>query len=1584
MNKESTRRNVPVKTTNSSALISQCDVLGYYWSDQVKEECIKDLKEQNEQLVKDLRTARVSVVSYKIGLESIEARLLVFKKNKSVYEEDIKLLKREIYLRDLDITELKRKLELATKEKDEGNPQQDLNDKGIIDSGCSRHMTRNKSYLTNYEEIDGGFVAVGGRKPALSFMRPFGCPVRILNTIDHLGKFDEKADEGFFVGYSTDSKAFRVFNSRTRIVDENLHVKFRENTPNIARSRPNYLFDIDALTKSMNYKPVVVGNQSNGSADTKAYDNVGEEENKDVEDPRNEDSEVSSTKEPRVNQEKDSNVNSTNSINIVSPTDNAACIKDNVVDKNIVYRSANDLNIPNLEEIDRFCDVGDDDSGADLNNLYTNFQHKLDERWIAIRNKARLVSHEPTQEEGIGYDDVFAPVERIEAIKLFLAYASFKDFVVYQMDTVVANSITEAEYVAASSCCVQVLWIQYQLLDYRYNFMQTKIHIDNESTICIVKNPVFHSKTKHIEIRNHFIRDSNEKKLIHMIKIHTDKNVTDLLTKSFNVGLSARVESFADKESLGEEDASKQGRISDIDANQEIYLVNVHKDKDIFDLNDQDDTSMFDADKDLQGEEVVKKQLLTKKYLTVWFIAILEYIVSFRGLPVEDLSSASSAVTYTFVYIDSELGRVFWGADEELSDGGSPRVIVYGYDGLHMLPVAPPSPYYIPGPEEPQTPPTPQDEDEHKLMFIQPHDLDFVPKPIYPESREDPEEYEDDETDDGPVDYPMDGGDDGDYDDGNSSGYDADDEDEDEKDEEEEEHLASADSTVVIPTDELTSISLPPEAGAKRLLAMPTPSPLSLTSLSPPSAEEHLARCMTPTALPSPPLLPSLYPPPPVDRKDDIPESKQPPRKREVGYRMRDTWIDSAEAVPYIAPTTLEKAELLALRGQPRRAGQPGGDARVPNHQDAPRDANRQNPPPPNTNTPPHHMTPKSVQAMIDQALLRNSTNGDMSQSSHEDNPRHMQTTRPCFYANFMKCHPLSVKGNEGHVGLTRWIEKMESVFNISGCAIKNQVEVRKLEIELWNLKVKGNDVPTYTNRFQELTLICTKFIANENEKIDKYISGLSDSIYRNVKSSKPRMLDETIELTNDLMDQKLRTYTERADNKRKADDTSSGNANVANAQKDSKKTPKGNGCFECGASGHFKRDFPKLKNKNRGNRNAQGWVYAVRNAEKNGNALMNPDSNVVTDLMPVELGSFDVIIGMDWLRRCHAVIVCDEKLVQIPFGNETLTFHGNESNNGRESRLTVILCSKSQEYMAKGCQIFFAQISAKKEEDKSEGKQLKDVPIVRDFSKVFPKDLPGLPPARPVEFQINIIPGTAPVARSSYQLASSEMKELSKQLQELSDKVMSLIAEKGIKFDWGEKEENAFQLIKQKLCNAPILALPEGNKDFMVYCDASHKGLGAVLMQREKAQIEALKPKNLKKEDVGGMIKTNIPKERMEPRADGTLCLNGRSLMPCYGDLRSVIMHESYKSKYSIHPGSKKMYQDMKKLDWWPNMKADIVTYVSKCLACAKVKAEHQRPPGLLKALGKNLDMITAYHPEIDGKAREPFKLSKTCYMRA
>ncbi|GJS88826.1 ribonuclease H-like domain-containing protein [Tanacetum coccineum] len=304
----------------------------------------------------------------------------------------------------------------------QGNPQQDLKDKGMIDSGCARHMIANRSYLTDYEEIDEGFVAFGGNSKGGKITRKDFkltyesyvllkvprkdnmCPVTILNTIDHLGKFDGKADEGFFVGYSTNSKAFRVFNRRTRIVEENLHVQFSENTSNIAGSGPNWLFDIDALTKSMNYKPVVAGNQSNGNAGTKACDDAGkarmetpdagfkpsgEEEKKDAKDPRNEsenqterkDSKVPSTKEPRINQEEDDYINSTNNINTasdgnntnnvnaVSSTVNAAVTEVNAVNPKTSIELPNGPNVPELEDIVYSDDDEDVGVEANMNNL---------------------------------------------------------------------------------------------------------------------------------------------------------------------------------------------------------------------------------------------------------------------------------------------------------------------------------------------------------------------------------------------------------------------------------------------------------------------------------------------------------------------------------------------------------------------------------------------------------------------------------------------------------------------------------------------------------------------------------------------------------------------------------------------------------------------------------------------------------------------------------------------------------------------------------------------------------------------------------------------------------------------------------------------------------------------------------------------------------------------------------------------------------------------------------------------------------------------------------------------------------------
>ncbi|GJY20745.1 ribonuclease H-like domain-containing protein [Tanacetum coccineum] len=939
-NREPTRRTVPVEETTSNALVSQYDGFGYDWSDQAEEgltnfapmtysstsstsstnsevsndsnycssclECVKYLKEQNEQLVKDLKTARISAISYKTGLESVEARLLVFKKNESVYEEDIKLLKREIYLRDLDITELKRKLELAIKEKmrlgynavpppytgnfippnsdlvypslddfvdvnesvsesvvekstvktnepetsrkvnraliiedwvsnsDEenvhkvktvemfnkpsfskinfvksteqvksprktsvdknrqntpspignkrnwnqqmsqklgsnfevfnkachvcgsfdhlkndcynwynnrkfskpvwtnvqrvnkqnfskithpslkrnmvsrtvltrcgpisvnvvrpvntvpsrtavnnagpmknvinnaysttrrpfnkitsannsnftkkvnivkgtrvnttrskavlsaGNPHQDLKDKGVIASGCSRHMTGNRSYLTDYKEIDGGFVAFGGnskggkitrkgRKPALSFMRPFGCPVTILNTIDHLSKFDRKADEGFFVGYSTNSKAFRNGDSTGK----------------------------DYILLPMWPADPLFSQNSKDSPDAR-YKPSWEEEKKDAEDPGNEDSEVPSTEEPRedqrVNQELDASINSTNNINTasdgnstnnvnaVSSTVNAAGIEVNVVDPKTSIKLLNDPNMPELEDIVYSDDDEDVGAEADMNNLdafmpvspipttrihkdhpveqiirdlnsapqtrrmtknlkehglFSSVQQRTNHKdfqnclfacflsqeepkkvtkqeglkeYLKIKNKAKQVAQGYTQEEGIDYDEVFAPVTRIEAIRLFLAYASFKDFMVYQMDVKSDFLYGKIEEKTASTpmnpkALLKEMQMMCACARYQVNPKVSHLHAVKRILRYLKGQPKLglwypkdspfdlvaytdsdYARASIIEV--HKRRDSYEKKLIQMIKIYTDQNVADLLTKAFDI-----------------------------------------------------------------------------------------------------------------------------------------------------------------------------------------------------------------------------------------------------------------------------------------------------------------------------------------------------------------------------------------------------------------------------------------------------------------------------------------------------------------------------------------------------------------------------------------------------------------------------------------------------------------------------------------------------------------------------------------------------------------------------------------------------------------------------------------------------------------------------------------------------------------------------------------------------------------------------------------------------------------------------------------------------------------------------------------
>ncbi|GJZ67427.1 uncharacterized mitochondrial protein-like protein, partial [Tanacetum coccineum] len=555
-----------------------------------------------------------------------------------------------------------------------------------------------------------------GRPPSISFMRPFGCHVTILNTLDPLGKFDEKVDEGFFVGYSINSKAFRVFNTRTRKVEENLHITFLENKPNVAGSGPDWLFDIYLLINSMNYEPVTAGNQTNRNASIKDNVDAGE----------------------RNGQEKE--VGASNKEGNHNVQDLRA-----ELDNLLVQQKQADSLMPDLEDTTDLLNTSifsgaydDEDEGAeaDLNNLETTMNvspipttrihkdHPKDQiigdiNLATQKRRMTKISKEHALDRAISPDKVYkvekalyglhqAPRAWYETLSTYLLENGFKrgtidktlfikkdkgDILLVQVyvDDIIFGStkkslcvefeqmmhkrflmssmgeltfflrlqvkqkddgifISQDKYVVdilkkfdfatvktastpietnkallkdeeaedvdvhlyrsmiGSLMCLiasrpdimfvvcacarfqitpkdshlhvvkrifrylkgqcklglwypidspfdleaffdsdmlelaltvnpqqEVVWIQNQMLNYGFNFMNTKIHIDNESTICMVKNLVFYAKTKHIEIMHHFIRDSYEKRCIQVIKIHTDHNVTDLLTKAFDV-----------------------------------------------------------------------------------------------------------------------------------------------------------------------------------------------------------------------------------------------------------------------------------------------------------------------------------------------------------------------------------------------------------------------------------------------------------------------------------------------------------------------------------------------------------------------------------------------------------------------------------------------------------------------------------------------------------------------------------------------------------------------------------------------------------------------------------------------------------------------------------------------------------------------------------------------------------------------------------------------------------------------------------------------------------------------------------------
>ncbi|KAI3742549.1 hypothetical protein L1987_60234 [Smallanthus sonchifolius] len=499
-------------------------------------------------------------------------------------------------------------------------------------------------------------------------------------------------------------------------------------------------------------------------------------------------------------------------------------------------------------------------------------------------------------------------------------------------------------------------------------------------------------------------------------------------------------------------------------------------------------------------------------------------------------------------------------------------------------------------------------------------------------------------------------------------------------------------------------------------------------------------------------------------------------------------------------------------------------------------------------------------------------------------------------------------------------------------------------------------------------------------------------------------------------------------------------------------------GCFECGDPKHFRKDCPRLKNRNDNQARGRAFVMGAGDARQ--------DPNIVTDLLLVDLGSFDVVIGMDWLSKNHAEIVCFEKIVQIPLPiGEVLSIQGEKSG----VTLRMINCMKAR--AAPVAQSPYRLAPSKMQELSNQLQELLDKGFIRPsfspwgapedhehhlklilellsnenlyakFSKcefwirevhflghVINKKGIHVDPSKIEAIKNWEAPKTPTEVRQFLGLAGYYRRFI-----ENFSKIalpLTTLTQKEKKYDWSDKQESAFQLLKQKLCSAPILSLPEGINNFVVYCDESHQGLvvfalkiwrhylygtrctiftdhkslqhifdqkelnmrqrrwvellndydcdikyhtgkanvvADALSRKERvktlcvgalgltihtslttqirmAQKKALKEKNIQNEALRGIIK------QLESKSDDTFYFMDRICVPSNGNLHGLIMDEAHKSRYSIHPGSDKMYKDLKELYWWPNMKGDMATYVSKCLTCSKVKAEHQKPSGLLQ----------------------------------
>ncbi|GKC34070.1 putative reverse transcriptase domain-containing protein, partial [Tanacetum coccineum] len=394
-----------------------------------------------------------------------------------------------------------------------------------------------------------------------------------------------------------------------------------------------------------------------------------------------------------------------------------------------------------------------------------------------------------------------------------------------------------------------------------------------------------------------------------------------------------------------------------------------------------------------------------------------------------------------------------------------------------------------------------------------------------------------------------------------------------------------------------------------------------------------------------------------------------------------------------------------------------------------------------------------------------------------------------------------------------------------NGNGQKELNEFQKMETELWNLVMKGNDLTAYTRRFQELVLLCTRMVPNKEDKFERFIGGLFDNIQGNVIAAEPTKLQDTIRVANNLMDQKLKGYTKSAKNKRRLD----------NNPRDNR-----------GQQPVFKRQNVRGQNVERAyttrNNEKKGYVGSLPycnkcklhhagpctvrygNCKRVGHITKDCTTIVTLNTQRALVWSPPGIVCYECGRPGHFRKDCP-KLRNQNRRNKT----GNKSGNKTETRLEVMKLWQRLTLLEEEEQTPIPTLS-RKTEDQSKEKRLDDVTILREFLEVFPKDLPGLPPARQVEFQIDLVPGAAPVQFLGHVIDREGIHVDPAKIESIKDWASPKTPTEIRQF-----LEAAFQLLKQKLYSAPILALPKGNENFVVYCDASHKGLGVVLMQKEK-----------------------------------------------------------------------------------------------------------------------------------------------------